>query len=222
MKIEFETTDDGSHTLFIPELNEHYHSTNGAIQEANHVFIDTALGHCTKREINVLEIGFGTGLNAFMTMLKADNSNIKIHYTTLELYPITISDSEELNYADIIDKSKKDLFNKLHTVDWEKTNVITPNFSIHKKQSDFSQPAALMFQNNKFDVVYFDAFGPDKQPEMWQGKLFEKIYLSMAPGGILTTYSAKGAIRRLLQSIGFKMERLPGPPGKREMLRGVK
>lgn len=222
MKIEFETTDDGSHTLFIPELNEHYHSTNGAIQEANHVFIDTALGHCTKKEINILEIGFGTGLNAFMTMLKADNSNIKIHYTTLELYPISLSDSKKLNYADIIDQSKKDLFYELHTVDWEKTNIITPNFSIHKKKSDFSQPDTLMLQDNKFDVVYFDAFGPDKQPEMWQGELFEKIYSSMSSGGILTTYSAKGAIRRLLQSIGFKMERLPGPPGKREMLRGVK
>lgn len=222
MKIEFETTDDGSHTLFIPELNEHYHSTNGAIEEANHVFIDTALGHCTKREINVLEIGFGTGLNAFMTMLEAEKRGINIHYTTLELYPISIPNTEKLNYTDIIDKSKKDLFNKLHTANWEADADITPNFTIHKKQTDFSKPSNLLFGNTEFDVVYFDAFGPDKQPEMWDGQLFEKIYSSMSEGGILTTYSAKGAIRRMLQSIGFKMERLPGPPGKREMLRGVK
>lgn len=222
MITEIEITDDGSHTLFNPKLNEHYHSTNGAIQEAKHVFIDTALNHCGKKDINVLEIGFGTGLNAFMTMIEAHHNDTKIHYTTLELYPISVSDSQKLNYADIIDESKKDLFNELHTVNWEETYEITPNFSIHKKQTDFSNIDNVKLESNKYDVVYFDAFGPDKQPEMWQEELFEKIYASMSVGGILTTYSAKGAIRRMLQSIGFKMERLPGPPGKREMLRGVK
>lgn len=221
MNLKLEVTGDGSHTLFVPNLEEHYHSTNGAIQEAKHVFIDTALSQCTKKDIKILEIGFGTGLNAFMTMLESDDKELSIEYTTLELYPVSLSNIHKLNFARLIDNSKKELFNKLHSTKWEEVNQITPNFSILKKLVDFSKSDNLIF-NNKFDIVYFDAFGPDKQPEVWESEIFEKVYSTMNTGGILTTYSAKGVIRRMMQSIGFTVERLPGPPGKREMLRATK
>lgn len=220
MNFELEITEDGSHTLFVPELNEHYHSTNGAIQEAKHIFIESALNHCSLNEIKILEIGFGTGLNAFMTMLEAEKRNLSINFTTLELNPIPLSKIENLNYPTLINESKKELFFKLHSTEWNQLCPITPNFSICKRLIDFSNPDNFT-TTDKFDIIYFDAFGPDKQPEMWQHKTFEKIYSLMNIGGILTTYSAKGVIRRMLQSIGFKVERLPGPPGKREMLRAI-
>lgn len=221
MKREIEVTNDGSHTLFVPELNEHYHSTNGAIDEARHVFINSALAHCAKKNINVLEIGFGTGLNALLTMIEADIKELSINYTSLELFPVDMSDVELLNFAELIDNATHELFIDLHYAHWNKSQAITPNFMLHKMNTDFRKVESTIF-DDKFDVVYFDAFGPDKQPDMWQPDLFEKLYASMNDGGIITTYSAKGSIRRMMQSIGFMVERLPGPIGKREMLRGVK
>lgn len=221
MKREIETTKDGSHTLFVPELNEHYHSTNGAIQEANHVFIDAALNHCNKKNINILEIGFGTGLNAFLTLNTAENKKIHINYTTLELYPISSKDIQQLNYSNQIDNQFSSYYYDLHQTDWEVKHQISKHFSLLKIQIDFSNPDSFK-TNTKYDIVYFDAFGPDKQPEMWQQPIFEKIFSVMSAGGILTTYSAKGVIRRMLQNIGFIVERIPGPIGKREMLRATK
>ncbi len=221
MKIEFKTTEDGSHTFFVPELDEHYHSTHGAIQESRHVFIDAGLRQCAKKEINVLEIGFGTGLNAFLTMLEAENLSRKIDFTSLELYPIPMSDTAKLNYAELIDYTKKDAFDKLHQVEWGKWHQISLYFSLLKKQTDFSQPLGFHPENG-FDVVFFDAFAPEKQPEMWSQAIFDKIYSLCNPDAVLTTYCAKGVVRRMLQTAGFAVERLPGPPGKREMLRAVK
>ncbi|MDO5663774.1 MAG: tRNA (5-methylaminomethyl-2-thiouridine)(34)-methyltransferase MnmD [Bacteroidia bacterium] len=221
MNIEFEITKDGSHTLFVPELNEHYHSTHGAIQESMHVFIDAGLRHCTKSEIKVLEIGFGTGLNAFLTLLEAEKTSKKIDFTSLELYPIPLVDTKKLNYAELMDTSAKNVFNELHKADWGKWNQITLYFSLLKLKTDFSNPSNFHTES-KYDVIFFDAFAPDKQPEMWTQDIFDKIYSISAENGILTTYCAKGVVRRMLQTAGFSVERLSGPPGKREMLRAEK
>lgn len=221
MNIEFEITEDGSHTLFVPELNEHYHSTHGAIQESMHVFIDAGLRHCVKSEIKVLEIGFGTGLNAFLTLLEAERTGRKIDYTTLEFYPLSIIDAEKLNYVELIDSTKKDVFRELHKVEWGKWSQLTLYFSLLKMKFDFSKPSDFDTEN-KFDVIFFDAFAPEKQPEMWAQEIFDKIYSISSENAILTTYCAKGSVRRMLQTAGFVVERLPGPPGKREILRARK
>lgn len=221
MNIEFEITEDGSHTLFVPELNEHYHSTHGAIQESMHVFIDAGLRHCVKSEIKVLEIGFGTGLNAFLTLLEAERTGRKIDYTTLEFYPLSIIDAEKLNYVELTDSTKKDVFRELHKVEWGKWSQLTLYFSLLKMKFDFSKPSDFDTEN-KFDVIFFDAFAPEKQPEMWVQEIFDKIYSISSENAILTTYCAKGSVRRMLQTAGFVVERLPGPPGKREILRARK
>ncbi len=217
MKIELQITEDGSHTLFVPTLNEHYHSIHGAIQESKHIFIDAGLRKCSKSEIRVLEIGFGTGLNAFLTALESEKNNISISYTTLELYPITISDAKKLNFSELLNPSKEKLFEALHSSKWEEREQITPQFSILKHHLDFSNPDNFVTEE-RFDVIYFDAFAPEKQPEMWALPIFQKIYSLCAPDAILTTYCAKGSVRRMLQQVGFNVERLPGPPGKREIL----
>lgn len=221
MNIKFEITEDGSHTLFVPELDEHYHSTHGAIQESMHVFIDAGLRHCVKSEIKVLEIGFGTGLNAFLTLLEAERTGRKIDYTTLEFYPLLIIDAEKLNYAELTDSTKKDVFRELHKVEWGKWSQLTLYFSLLKMKFDFSKPSDFDTEN-KFDVIFFDAFAPEKQPEMWAQEIFDKIYSISSENAILTTYCAKGSVRRMLQTAGFVVERLPGPPGKREILRARK
>lgn len=220
MKIEFQITEDGSHTLFVPELDEHYHSVHGAIQESKHIFIDAGLQKCSKTEIRVLEVGFGTGLNAFLSALESEDNNINISYTALELYPISFPDAKKLNYSELLNPSKEKLFDAIHSAKWGKREQITTQFSILKHCIDFSIPNNFTTEE-KFDVIYFDAFAPEKQPEMWTMPIFQKIYSLCAPDAILTTYCAKGSIRRMLQEVGFHVERLPGPPGKREILRAT-
>ncbi len=210
-------TSDGSHSLFVPGINEHYHSVNGAIQESLHVYITAGLNECSKINISVLEIGFGTGLNAFLTFLEAEKRNLNIEYFCLEKYPLDEDITVQLNYASILSPQHQNIFEKLHSSSWENTHLITPFFSLKKINADIN---TYHFDNQNFDVVYYDAFAPDKQPEVWNPDIFRKIYTTMNPGGIITTYCAKGAVRRMLQSVGFKTERIPGPPGKREMLRG--
>lgn len=221
MKVEFKITGDGSHTLFVPELNEHYHSTHGAIQESMHIFIDAGLRQCRKKEIKVLEIGFGTGLNAFLTMLEAGKTSKKIDFTSLELYPVSVSDAENLNYAELIDSSEKKVFRELHIAKWEQWEQITLSFSLLKLRIDFSNPSRFA-SKDKYDIVFYDAFSPEKQPDMWTQPIFDTLYSSCNPGAVLTTYCAKGSVRRMLQKAGFSVERLPGPPGKREILRAKK
>lgn len=217
----FEITEDGSHTLFVPSLNEHYHSTHGAVQESQHVYIGAGLNACAKERINVLEIGFGTGLNAFLTMLEAEKTGRNTVYTSLELFPIAPSDAAKLNYADLVAPLQKENFYKLHAAPWETEVAITRRFSLRKHVTDFSNPANFR-PANKFDVIFFDAFAPEKQPEMWTQEIFDAIYALCASDAVLTTYCAKGSVRRMLQSAGFTLERLAGPPGKREVLRGIK
>lgn len=222
MQTQIITTEDGSHSLYVPHLEEHYHSTHGAIQESHHVYICAGFGSCTNEHINVLEVGFGTGLNAFLTLLKAEERNATVNYTSLELYPLEMEIVQQLNYTKhLTDKAKAQLFLTMHTAAWDEPIRITPNFSLHKIEIDFSNPHNLK-TSTLFDVIYFDAFGPDKQPEMWSQQAFDKLYALCNTDAVITTYCAKGTVRRMLQSAGFTVERLPGPPGKREILRGVK
>ncbi|GHT87828.1 hypothetical protein FACS189474_1670 [Bacteroidia bacterium] len=207
-------TADGSHTLFLPEMGEHYHSVNGAVQESKHVYIDAGLNQCTKNTIHVLEMGFGTGLNALLTALEAEKRKIQVVYTALEKYPLPAEITEALNYSEINTR----LFRQIHTVEWEKLTPVTPFFSLQKINTDFK---AYTYPGGQ-DVVYYDAFAPDKQADVWSQAIFDALYAAMNPDGILTTYCAKGIIRRMMQQSGFTVERIPGPPGKREMLRARK
>jgi tRNA U34 5-methylaminomethyl-2-thiouridine-forming methyltransferase MnmC len=221
MKTEFEITEDGSHTLFVPELNEHYHSTHGAVQESMHVYINAGFRQCTKEEIHVLEIGFGTGLNTFLTLLESEKNKKKIVYTSLELYPISLTDARKLNYTSQICPEKADVFLQLHESGWEKRVDINNRFSLLKLNRSVTENDSLAL-DEIFDVVYFDAFAPEKQPEMWSQKIFNDIFSICNPNATLTTYCAKGVVRRMLQDAGFTVERLEGPSGKREILRGKK
>lgn len=212
------TTNDGSNTIYIAELDEHYHSTHGALQEALHVFIETGLRHVSqsKSMVRILEIGFGTGFNALLTAL---NTEIPVHYTGLEAYPVSNKMVEELNYSAILGSDEAaNVMAKVNIAAWEQDVVISDSFTLKKVENKLGD---IQF-DSQFDLVYFDAFGPRAQPDMWHPDHFEKILNAMTPGAVLVTYCAKGQVRRDLQAVGFSVERLPGPPGKREMLRATK
>ncbi len=215
---EIEITADGSATIYVPHLDEHYHSVKGALTESIHIFRDCAFLHHAnlgEQPLRVLEIGFGTGLNATVTAMVANQSR-KAHYISLELYPVDIEMISKLNYNNLING---ELLMALHEAEWDVQQSITPYFTLEKRICDFTK--SPLPQN--IDVVYFDAFAPEKQPEMWSEDLLARIYASMSTGGVLTTYCAKGEIRRRLQRVGFVVERLQGPPGgKREILRATK
>ena len=218
--IIIENTADGSCTLFVPELDEHYHSIKGALTESKHIFIEMGFNHCTTLKPQILEIGFGTGLNAFLTLLDAEDADRQTHYTGIELYPLKEETVKSLNYPEAICPERSEEYYRLHNVAWGKEETITPYFVLKKIEGDFTQ---YVFPEESFDVIYFDAFAPEKQPEMWTQALFDSLYKSLRIGGILTTYCAKGVVRRMLQTSGFTVERLPGPPGgKREILRATK
>ncbi len=217
--MEVQLTADGSHTLYIPELDEHYHSVNGAIQESLHVYVKSGLNHCKKQQINLLEFGFGTGLNAFLALVEAEKRNLEIiNYTTLEKYPLPASIYSQLNYTKEFPIEFHRYFEKIHTCEWEDFVEISDKFRIKKIQTDFS---GFRF-TDKYDVIFYDAFAPDKQPDVWSQEIFDELFNHTNPEGILTTYCAKGKIRRMMQSAGFITERIPGPPGKREMLRAIR
>ncbi len=216
-----EITEDGSHTLYVPELDEHYHSTHGAIQESLHVYLEAGLHHCDKPEVNLLEIGFGTGLNAFLTLLDTEKSKKTVKYTSLERYPVSCVDARMFNYSKLLDPSQEEKFMRLHSSAWSVWEEITPNFHLKKLQMDATNPDGFQ-PEGLFDIIYYDAFAPEKQPNMWTQEIFNRLYILSNQEAILTTYCAKGAVRRMLQSAGYQVERLPGPPGKREILRAVK
>jgi len=212
-----QTTADGSHTLYVQDIDETYHSVYGAIRESDFVFVEQGLSVCRKDLVQVLEIGFGTGLNALLTALEAGRTKRKIHYTTVERYPVPIQDALTLNYPDLLENSNA-LFDKIHRAPWETNVEINPFFVLHKINADFTTCAL----SGMYDVIYFDAFSPEKQPEMWCEDGFAKVIKHCNRDAVLTTYCAKGTVRRVLQKVGFMVERLPGPPGKREILRGLK
>jgi tRNA U34 5-methylaminomethyl-2-thiouridine-forming methyltransferase MnmC len=218
------TTEDGSHSIFVKDLNEVYHSRYGAVNESRHVFIEAGLMPLSTSKMqngfNILEIGFGTGLNAFLTLQQSLKMKLKVNYVTLEPYPIEKEIWQQLNYPEIIkmpDGNK--MFRELHNCDWERFAKIHPRFRIKKHLSGIVK---VELNYDYFDLVYFDAFAPEIAPELWTLSVFQKIFNAMKRGGVFVTYSAKGAVRRALQSAGFEVERIPGPKGKREMLRAVK
>ncbi len=221
-KITLETTSDGSHTLFVPGLNEHYHSVNGALQESELVFIHNGLHYipvCTK-EINLLEVGFGTGLNALLTVLEAKKQRRKINYIAIEPEPVDTDLVEKLNYPERIGgTAAAGYFRKLHEAGWVYPSFLSDYFIISKIQAKLEE---ISLKDEQFHLVYFDAFGPDVQPELWTIQVFEQLFRCMKPGGVLVTYSCKGTVKRALLSAGFTIEKLPGPVGKREVLRAVK
>ncbi|WP_299245711.1 tRNA (5-methylaminomethyl-2-thiouridine)(34)-methyltransferase MnmD [uncultured Aquimarina sp.] len=223
LKREIITTSDGSTTIHFPELDEHYHSIHGAINEAKHVFIksgfDHILGARNFPELNILEIGFGTGLNAFITYLEALRTNQKINYIGVEAYPVPLDEIKFLNYVDQLSAlNYQTVFDKMHQSYWEDRTMISSSFFLTKRKQLFLD----IDDKNCFNLIYFDAFGARVQPELWSVDIFEKMYEALMDKGVLVTYSAKGSVRRAMQEVGFVVERLPGPPGKREMLRATK
>ncbi|MBO6184720.1 MAG: tRNA (5-methylaminomethyl-2-thiouridine)(34)-methyltransferase MnmD [Chryseobacterium sp.] len=223
MEREIKTTNDGSKTLFISELNENYHSHHGALQEAEHVFIKNGLKLINDYEINILELGFGTGLNVLVTIneyLKTDKNHV-INYFTLEKYPINESEIEKLAYFELFDNVElKNIYQKIHQSEWEKSIEIIPGFHLHKIQRDFFDLKNIDLP--KINLVYYDCFGARVQPDLWEMPLFEMVSDKMNVNGLLTTYSSKGSVRRILQDLNFKVEKKQGPPGKREMINAIK
>lgn len=220
---EIRETADGSHTLYLPHLDEHFHSTHGALRESRHVFINKGLAHrvLNKAELHILEIGFGTGLNALLTLEFCLENKVQIKYTGLELYPLEEELWSGLNYPKLLDSHSdwQTMFDELHRCEWGRWNSISDGFQLLKRKEDFLE---IDMNEETYDLVYFDAFGFRAQEEMWADDLFEKLWRSCRAGAVLVTYAAKGSVRRGMQSAGFEVERLEGPPGKREMLRATK
>ena len=220
MKREVVITADGSKTIRIIDLDENYHSSHGALQEANHVFIENGLNSLANQtEISIFEMGLGTGLNAFLTAIKAGELGLKVNYFGIEAFPVQIDEIIELDYKNLMGEQFSDLYLSIHESEWNKLVEINANFSLKKIKGELQNeemPQAF------FDIVYYDAFGPRAQDEMWSKELFQKMYDSIKQGGFLVTYCAKGQVKRDLKSVGFTIEPLPGPPGKREMTRAWK
>lgn len=220
MKVEIVSSGDGSHTLFLPEMNETYHSLHGALTESQHVFIKMGLEvvGSDSNEVTILEIGFGTGLNAFLSLIWAEEHKKNIHFQTMEPFPLSPEILEKLNYSDHLPEKWKAYFQDLHAASWENPVRISEYFTIHKsadKLEDYSFDQLA-------DLIYFDAFAPNKQPEVWDLSNIEKCYSMLKSSGILVSYCAQGQFKRNLKAAGFEVESLPGPPGKKEMTRGVK
>lgn len=224
MKREAIITDDGSSSLYLPKWNESYHSTHGALQEAYYVFIAMGLSYFAENHpeiqpIKIMEMGFGTGLNSFISLLEAEKNNLKIYYTGLEASPVQPEEIKKLNYVSQLSAEKMEsVFLKMHELPWKKNHGLTTNFQFKKELKFFKE----LSEKSAFHLVYFDAFGPRAQPELWTEEIFSLVYEAMKKDGVLVTYSAKGSARRAMQAVGFSVERLPGPPGKRHMLRATK
>lgn len=219
MHREIKKTGDGSATLFVPELKEHYHSINGAVQESQHVFIERGLNQIKSEQINILEIGFGTGLNALLTLLR-QNTSTRVEYHSLENSPLDWAMIEKMEYPEFLNLSEKEAenFQLMHTGAWNEMLVISEQFKLKK----INEVIQEYISPEQFNLVYYDAFAPDVQPEMWEEEIFKKLFTMMKSESILVTYCAKGEVRRRLQRSGLSTERLPGPPGKWEMLRATK
>lgn len=220
MERQIITTADGSKTIFIPEWNEHYHSSHGALQEAQHVFIRHGLQTCTADYLTILEMGFGTGLNALLTYFASEKRNQYIHYIGIEAFPPTQEELDAMEYSSYAsDPASVEIYAHMHACDWEKPAALSEHFVLEKQQCDL---LSARVNPESVDLVYYDAFGPRVQPELWTAEIFARIYSWMAPGGTLVTYCAKGQVKRDLKAVGFLVENLPGPPGKREMTRAIK
>jgi tRNA U34 5-methylaminomethyl-2-thiouridine-forming methyltransferase MnmC len=217
---EVRVTGDGSTTLFSADFGEHYHSVYGAVTESRIVFIENGLHFLRKDPVTLFEIGFGTGLNAYLTCLDALQNKRTVNYYAIEKYPLGKNILSSLNYKEIlaVDSAHKNIFDLLHKAEWEKHVSITSLFSLYKIRADL----CTYYPDFSFDVIFFDAFAPDRQPEIWSTEIFRRLYDKLEPGGVLTTYCVKGLIRKMLKDAGFLVRKIPGPPGKREMLRASK
>ena len=222
-KKQFLITEDGSHTIYIPELDETYHSIHGAIQESTYVFIEQGLHYLTKNEnaqkIRIFEVGLGTGLNALLSATYAEEHKIPIRYKSLEAFPLNYSEAKNLNYAELLKHPlSKEIFQKIHESTWEYWIDVSPCFQLYKLKYKIQEYQ----ETGLFDVCFFDAFAPSKQPEMWKPGILEKVNLLLRSNGVFVTYCAKGQLKRDLKHSGFEVETLPGPPGKMEMIRAIK
>lgn len=221
MKRELVRTADGSHTISLPELNVMYHSRHGAIRESRHVFIEAGLRHLSgrlerpDRAIRIFEMGFGTGLNAFLTAIESEKAQKNIHYTAVEQFPLTQEEANHLNYTETL--GHKELFAALHQSKWNEEVALHKYFILRKEHTSL-----INFSTSQpFHLIYYDAFAPAAQPDLWTQNIFEKLFNLLTPGGILVTYCSKGDVRRAMIAAGFTVTKLPGPPEKREMLRGA-
>lgn len=220
MKREIVETGDGSKTIRIVDLDENYHSSHGALQEALHVFIKNGLLEFKEKlQISIFEMGFGTGLNAFLSGIKANELKLKIEYSGVEAFPISEDEIIALEYAQLVGDENVELYKKIHSSSWEEMNEISAFFTLKKIKNQLQN---LELEKESFDIIYYDAFGPRAQDEMWSVELFQKMYDSLKVGGFLVTYCAKGQVKRNMKEVGFTIEPLPGPPGKREMTRAWK
>ncbi len=222
MKRELVPTTDGSHTVAIPAMQVTYHSHHGAIRESMHVFIGAGLQpalEISNEELSILEMGWGTGLNGLLTFRHTAALPNEIHYHSLEQYPLEPEIITALNYCEQLGEPQlQQVFEQMHTSPWNEEVKITDHFFLQKIKTDL-----LSFQPvRSYHVIYFDAFAPTAQPELWTQEVFEKLFAAMHPGGILVTYCSKGIVRRAMQAAGFTVEKIPGPPGKREMVRATK
>lgn len=219
MKREIIQTADGSTTIHLPDWNENYHSKHGAIQEAQHVFIQNGLHLFAGKSVCILEIGFGTGLNALMTYLESSKIQTTIDYVGVEAYPVSDQEVASMNYVQELKAEKESFFfEKMHASPWNEKLFLTDSFSITKRKQFIDQ----IDDQSAFDLIYFDAFGFRVQPELWCTEIFEKMFNALKNKGVLVTYAARGEVRRSMIEVGFSVEKLPGPPGKREMLRATK
>ena len=224
MKKEIIVTADGSDSIFIPDMDVTYHSSHGAIQESMHVFIEAGLRYISTDKkkpgtISLLEMGLGTGLNALLTLAEAGKKQQKIYYETIELYPLDANIFTSLNYCEQLGRPDlQPLFELIHTCNWDTTIAITPYFDFKKKQINLEEFST----NQLFNIVYFDAFSPEKQPSLWTVDVFKKLYGIMQADALLTTYCSKSIVRKAMTEAGLKVEKIPGPPHKREMVRALK
>ena len=220
---KIEVTEDGSNTLVHPKFNAHYHSVFGAIQESNHVFIDSGLKfqlpNLQDKRCRILEVGFGSGLNAFNALIASEELSLNIDYVGVEQYPISLETVSQLNFPKAFKREDlQSTFNKIHDVEWQKPVKVSENFTLEKRQQDIFN----LKDENVYDLIFYDAFGPGAQPELWTAPIFEILFKSLKNKGVLVTYCAQGAARRAMQSVGFTVQRCSGPPNKRHMLRAVK
>jgi tRNA U34 5-methylaminomethyl-2-thiouridine-forming methyltransferase MnmC len=219
MKREIVQTSDGSTTIYLPDWEENYHSKHGAIQEAKHVFIKNGFDQFDVSELSILEIGFGTGLNAFITFLEAKKANLKVSYSGVEAYPVSFEEIAQMNYVQELQATEFVVeYQKMHTCEWNFNVNISNDFCLIKRQQFFNEISDI----EQFDLIYFDAFGYRVQPDLWSTEIFKIMYKALKQGGILVTYAARGVVKRSMIEVGFTVEKLEGPPGKREMFRASK
>lgn len=212
------TTSDGSHTIYVPQLKEHYHSIHGAVQESDHIFINNGFDVCKADPAKIFEVGFGTGLNALLTAIRSIDCNRQVYYTSIEKYPLDKSITDILNHAEFTGHDYATLSMRIHNAEPGIMTPVCSTFNIEKIIGDLVTDQL----SGSYDLIYFDAFGPDKQPEMWSLQIFEKIAAITKPGGILVTYSCKGDVKRNLKASGFNVKLYHGPPGKRHIIRAYK